>query len=150
MCACVFPAILTPCQHRLVPAACRYMGRHRRPDVRRLPKYYIHFFGFDSTRSCSYPRGPWLKAPFVQPLAFKAVPPICTSARLVVGVRTLPDTLSIARSCIHVYQVVGRPSQRLTLGPSNYVTVYAGTGTGTPLGKLFNNQNALLNEDRQL
>ena len=57
---------------------------------------------------------------------------------------------SLAHDCTHVCQVVGRTSQRLTLGPNNYVTVYAGTGTGTPVGKLFNNQNALLNEDRQM
>ncbi len=45
--------------------------------------------------------------------------------------------------------VVGRVSQRLTLGPNNYVTVYGGVGSRTPLGKLFNNQNSLLNEERQ-
>jgi hypothetical protein len=47
-------------------------------------------------------------------------------------------------------QVVGRVSQRLTLGPNNYITVMAGTDSKTPLGKLFDNQDALLNEDRQL
>jgi hypothetical protein len=47
-------------------------------------------------------------------------------------------------------QVVGRSGQRLTLGPNNHVVVYAGTEVRTPLGKLFNNLDSLLNEDRQL
>ena len=46
-------------------------------------------------------------------------------------------------------QVVGRASQRLTLGMNNHVTVYGGTHSSTLLGKLFNNQHALLNEERQ-
>ncbi len=45
--------------------------------------------------------------------------------------------------------VVGRASQRLTLGPNNYVMVYGGVGSRTPLGKLFNNKHSLMNEDRQ-
>ncbi len=47
-------------------------------------------------------------------------------------------------------QVVGRNGQRLTLGPNNHVVIYAGTEVRTPLGKLFNNLDSLLNEERQL
>jgi hypothetical protein len=46
-------------------------------------------------------------------------------------------------------QVVGRAGQRLTLGMNNHMTVYGGTHSSTLLGKLFNNQHALLNEERQ-
>ena len=102
----------------------------------------------------SFPRGPWLKAPFVQSLAFKALPLICTSARLILKVLRRPPPPPPAaaprRRSWPRAQVVGRSGQRLTLGANNHVVVYAGTEVRTPLGKLFNNLDSLLNEDRQL